>query len=354
MHHLLGDLWRCGAGLAEPLIDGRDPHRLLAAAGAAAERAAASSVAGPCHADPARDALDQRARVLLRDLALALRGQQFRVVYQPIVDLTTGQVTGLEALLRWCHPQLGEVSPGEFSGHLERLPQIGEFMQWVLAASLAHIARWSQALGRPLRLSVNVPAEVLLDHEFVDFALSSIAGQAVAAQQLELQLTERSLANADGPAVTRLHELREHGVRVAIANFGTGWSNLADLAQLPLDTLKVDSQFTRGVLHSRADAALSRVAVELARGLGLRCVAEGVETPEQLRFFADLACDEGQGHLFSGPLEVAAVDRLMAHAQALPHAALSASGGTATPVPAQPQPQPQPHSQEETPLPCLP
>jgi len=348
-HDLVKDLWQCGAGLAEPFVDGREPGPLLACARAAAQRAAASGVQGPCHADPVRDALDRRARVLLRDVALALSGGQFRVVYQPIVNLASREITGLEALLRWRHPELGEVSPGEFIAHLERLPQIGEVTQWVLASSLAHIARWSLELGRALRLSLNVPAEVLLDGAFVDRALSSVRRHGVAPEQLEVELTERSLTSADGPAVTRLRELREQGVRVAIDDFGTGWSSLSYLAKLPVDTLKVDLQFTRGVLHNRTDAAISRMTVELARGLGLRCVAEGIETPEQLRFFADLDCDEGQGYLFARPLEVAGVDRLMADARPLPHQAPSASVRAATALPAQPQPR----VQKEATLPCL-
>lgn len=311
VHDVVNDLWSCGAGLSEPFVDGREPNPLLACARAAAQRAATSGVQGPCHAAPARDAHDRRARVLLRDVARALGGHQFRVVYQPIVNLSTRQITGLEALLRWRHPELGEVSPGEFIGHLERPPQIVAVTQWVLATSLAHIARWSLALGRALRLSLNMPAEVLLDGDFVAEALIAIRRHGVAPDQLEVELTERSLTSADGPAVTRLHELRKHGVRVAIDDFGTGWSSLSYLAKLAVDTLKVDLQFTRGVLHSRTDAAISRMTVELARGLGLRCVAEGIETPEQLRFFAELDCDEGQGYLFARPLEVAGVDQLL-------------------------------------------
>ena len=303
--------WACGVGLAEPFVDGDDGQTLLAAARAAAERAARAGVPGPCHADPTRDARDRRARLLLRDSTTALQAGQFRAVYQPQVNLQSGEMTGLEALLRWRHPTLGEVSPGEFIGHLERLPQICDITHWMLDGSLRHIARWSRLLGRALRLSVNVPAEVLLHDAFVLFALSALYRHGVAPGQLEIELTERSLTSADGPAVTRLHELRDHGVLVAIDDFGTGWSSLAYLARLPVDTLKVDLQFTRGVLHNRADAAISRMTVELARGLGLRCVAEGIETPEQLRFFAELGCDEGQGYLLSRPLEIDAVDRLI-------------------------------------------
>lgn len=325
-HDLVKDLKNCGAGLAEPFIDGRDPQSLLAAAYAAAQRAAASGLTGPCHVDPARDAHDLRQRVLLRDVTSALRGGQFRVVYQPIVELATGKMTGVEALLRWRHPTLGDVSTSDFIGHLERLPQIGEVTQWVLASSLAHVARWSRQLGCTLLLSVNVPAEVLLDDAFVDFALSAVRRQGVAPQQLEVELTERSLTSADGPAVSRLHELRKHGVRVAIDDFGTGWSSLAYLAQLPVDTLKVDLQFTRGVLRDRADAAISRMTVELARGLGLRCVAEGIETAEQLNFFAALNCDEGQGYFFARPLEVEALDQWAAGKQRHPGAPANFGG----------------------------
>ena len=254
----------------------------------------------------------RRQRQVAADVAKALPAHQFRLVYQPVVDLANGQMTGLEALLRWAHPTLGEVSPREFIAPLEGLPQIREVTLWVLDTALAELARWDRLPGPPLHVSINVPAEALADERFVPAVVAALARHGLSPHQLEVELTERSLATTEGLTVQRLRELRRHGVMVAIDDFGTGWSSLAYLARLPVDTLKIDPQFSRGATHSRADAAICRMTVELARGLGLRCVVEGIERAGQLRFFTDLHCREGQGFLFSRPLEAEAVDDLVA------------------------------------------
>lgn len=254
---------------------------------------------------------DLRAQRLRCDVRGALPAGQFRLVFQPVVDLASGELFGFEALLRWSHPELGQVMPCEFIAELERMPDIAPVTQWVLSTSLGHLQRWCTALGRPLRMAVNLPAELLLDDEFTQFTLAEVERQQINPRQVELELTERSLADANGPAVARLRELRSQGVQIAIDDFGTGWSSLAYLAQLPVTTLKVDRQFTCGVTSSRADAAIARMTVELARGLGLRCVAEGIESAGQLRYFADLRCAEGQGFFIAKPLEVDAIDRWM-------------------------------------------
>ena len=308
---LLQPVWPCVTGVAELQTDGHDAHTLMAVAQAASLRAANGQADGPCFPDAQRDGADLRTRQLLHDLPGALAAQQFRLVFQPIVELASGTLSGFEALLRWRHPTLGEVMPGEFITQLEHGPEIGAVTRWILQHALEQLARWDTLLDRPLRMSINVPVQVLLDDHFVAFTLAELERLRLSPRQLEVELTERSLTSADGPAVTRLRELRSHGVLVAIDDFGTGWSSLAYLARLPVDTLKVDMQFTRGVTHSRADAAIARMTVELARGLGLRCVAEGIERPGQRRFFTDLRCQEGQGYLFSRPLEVAAVDALL-------------------------------------------
>ena len=308
---LLRPLWPCRAGLSEPVRDGLSAEALLAVAGQACGRLLDEPGRLICWPERERDAKEQRSRQILRDLRGALAAGQFRPVFQPIVALATGELTGFETLLRWSHPTLGEVMPGEFIAQLERMPEIVEVTRWIVAEALDKLVRWEEKLGRALRIAVNVPAEVLLDDRFVSFTLAELERHDLNPRQLEIELTERSLTCADGPAVARLHELRSHGVLVSIDDFGTGWSSLAYLAQLPVDTLKVDLQFTRGVTHSRTDAAIARMTVELARGLGLRCVAEGIERPGQQRFFNDLRCAEGQGYHFARPLEAAAVDQWM-------------------------------------------
>jgi PAS domain S-box-containing protein len=304
----LQTVWPCRAGMAELGVDGPDAQALLAQGRLACDRAFEQASEEPCYAEEHRDASDRRTQQLLRDVRLALASDQFRLVFQPVVDLANGELKGFEALLRWVHPVLGPVMPGEFIDRLERMPEIGQVTQWVLRTALGHLGRWTSALGRPLRMAVNMPAELLLDDVFTLFVLSELDRQQINPGSLELELTERSLARSSGPALTRLRELQSHGVPIAIDDFGTGWSSLAYLAQLPVSTLKVDQQFTRGVSFSRADGAITRMIVELADGLALRCVAEGIETPGQMRYFADLGCQEGQGYLFARPMEVDAVD----------------------------------------------
>ena len=309
---LLQPAWACAAGVAELPADGSSAQALLAVAESASLRASTRPGQGSCLADAQRDARDLRQRQLMHDLGGALAAEQFRLVFQPVIELASGRLIGFEALLRWHHPSLGEVMPGEFIAQLEQRSEIRAVTRWILQTALGHLARWDALLDRPLRMAVNVPVEVLLDEGFVASTLAALAYAGLSPRQLEVELTERSLASAEGPAVQHLQALRSHGVLVAIDDFGTGWSSLAYLASLPVDTLKVDLQFTRGVTHSRADAAIARMTVELARGLGLRCVAEGIERPGQLRFFTELGCAEGQGYLFARPLEVAAVDALLA------------------------------------------
>lgn len=310
----LKPVWRAHAGLAEPHIDGADTEQLLRAALHASALATEGDFDAPRYIDARRDASDARERRIIRDLALALPLGQLRIVYQPVVSLDTGQMTGLEALLRWRHPVLGEVAPAEFIGHLERTTEIRDVTAWVVTVALGHVERWSRRLGRALRVSVNVPAELLVDDHFVVFALAQLARLQLMPAQLEIELTERSLARNDRPTAARLAELRSHGASVAIDDFGTGCGSLTYLNQLPVDRLKIDVRFSRGATRNPTDAAICRMTAELARGLGLGCVAEGIETPEQLEFFRRLGCEEGQGYLFARPLETEAVDAAVAEA----------------------------------------
>ena len=321
---LVVPVWPCRAGLAEPARDGIAAEALVAAASRSCDRAFLAPDRPLCWPDRERDESELRARQILLDVRGALAAGQFRSVFQPVVELDTGELTGFEALLRWTHPTLGDVVPAEFIAQLERTPEIVAVARWMLTMALRNLVRWEAVLGRALRMAVNVSAEVLMDDRFVAFTLAELEHHALSPRQLEIELTERSLASADGPVVARLQELRSHGVLVSIDDFGTGWSGLAYLARLPVDTLKVDLQFTRGVTHSRADAAIARMTVELARGLGLRCIAEGIERPGQRRFFTDLKCAEGQGYLFARPLEVAAVDQWVA----APHAFAAPAGAS--------------------------
>ena len=231
------------------------------------------------------------------------RGEMF-VHYQPQVDVPSGQVVGLEALLRWRHPDLGLVPPLKFITIAEDTGQIEAIGAWVLDQALAQVARWRAAYWPTLRVAVNLSAQQLRTDGFVTMVAQALQRHGLPGQALELEITE-SVAMRD-PARTgeMLRLLRGHGVALAIDDFGTGHSSLAYLKQLPLSCLKLDRSFVMDIEHDANDAAICTATIQMAHSLGLGVVAEGVETAVQLEFLRRLGCDMVQGYYFSKPMAV--------------------------------------------------
>jgi diguanylate cyclase (GGDEF)-like protein len=236
------------------------------------------------------------------DLRSALEADQFRLVYQPIYSLDDLSVTGVEALLRWDHPTLGVVSPGEFIPLLEASGHIVEVGRAVLIEACRQMASWHSA-GSELGVSVNVSARQL-DHDvIVDQVREALALSGLDAAMLTIEVTETALmANADTTA-QRLHQLKALGVQLAIDDFGTGYSSLAYLQKFPVDSLKIDRTFTDGISRSPESKALIHTLVQLGRDLGLRTLAEGVETSEQIDHLRGQHVNEAQGFLLARPLD---------------------------------------------------
>ena len=267
-----------------------------------------------------------RAAVLERadleaDLRQALDRDQFRVQYQPIVDLHSGRITGTEVLVRWQHPTRGLLAPGSFVSLAEETGLLVAIGAWVMRRACEQTRRWQLDIPgcEGLTISVNLSAVQLTQPRLADDVAQTLRTTGLDPGHLTLELTESLLiANVDTTAIT-LTELDRLGVRLAIDDFGTGYSSLAYLRSLPVDCLKIDKAFVDDVAHSRDAAALAQAIVHLADIFGLSTVAEGIERPDQLERLRELGCRLGQGYYFAKPLDEDAVGVLL-DGQRLPRA----------------------------------
>jgi diguanylate cyclase (GGDEF)-like protein len=289
-----------GVAVADPEI--ADAHGLLSDADSAMYAAkAAGRDRVHLFSSGLRDAARWRLEVAtrLRDGAL----DQLVVHYQPIVRLDTGAVEGVEALVRWQHPDRGLLPPDSFLSVAEETGQLIPMTRWLLRETSRNAAQWAAA-GLPLRISVNISARHFATETLVRDVRTALRESGLQPEQLTLELTETSLAEDPARAEEQLRMLRTFGVRVAIDDFGTGWSSLAQLLALPIGTLKIDrSLLTAAERVSGPDTGdvLSAI-VALTRTLGIRSVAEGVETPEHLRLVRNAGCDLAQGWLLGQPM----------------------------------------------------
>jgi diguanylate cyclase (GGDEF)-like protein/PAS domain S-box-containing protein len=268
---------------------------------------------------------DYRATAVQRlrtanDLHRALTEQEFRVVYQPEVDLRTGHVTGVEALVRWHHPERGLVPPGEFIPLAEQTGLIAGIGAWVLDTALAQASQWARSRydGSSLTVWVNLSARQLGDPGLVDLVADSLSRHGVDAAQLGLEITESALLEDAEGAVTALSSLRELGVRLAVDDFGTGYSSLSYLKRLPVDAVKIDRSFVDGLAVDGDDSAIVAAVAGMARALRLTTIAEGVENLDQLQALKRLGCDLAQGFFFTTPQPPSHINRLLESDRAVP------------------------------------
>ncbi len=247
------------------------------------------------------------ARELEVGLRRALQLDQISLVYQPVVDLTTGQVSSLEALARWSHPAWGEVGPAEFIPVAEQSDLIVSLGTWVLRRALQDAASWPVLKGTAAGVAVNVSPRQLSDGDFPGLVRDLLAETGVSGERLCIEITETALIGEVGQVVAVLCALRELGVRLAIDDFGTGHASLSYLTQFPVDTVKIDRSFVAGVATEAGSAAIVGGVVAMAHAFGLRVVGEGAETAEQLSQLRRLGCEFAQGFVLSRPLPPEAV-----------------------------------------------
>jgi len=260
-----------------------------------------------------------RRRDLQAALDSAVADSAFTLVYQPIVELSSGTVAGFEALLRWPHAEWGMVQPDQFIALAEETGHIVPLGSWVLQQAMSDVARWQQrARGHPpVYVSVNVSARQLRDPGFVRGVRRRLTESGLAPSSLVLELTESGLLRPDQRLRADLEELKGMGVRLAIDDFGTGYSSLSYLRELPIDLLKVDKSFVDGIAVSTKRLALVEVIIRIAKTLGLTVIAEGIESEVQRDMLVSMGCRYGQGYLLAVPMPADEAEALLRVGQSL-------------------------------------
>jgi diguanylate cyclase (GGDEF)-like protein/PAS domain S-box-containing protein len=246
-----------------------------------------------------------------REMHRGLESNQFTAHYQPQISSETGAIVGLEALVRWEHPQRGLLTPGEFIPIAEEVGLIGRIGELLLRTACADLKRWYE-MGLPhVRLSVNLSALQLVKHDFVDDILEVLKDNGLSGECLELEITEHVVLTDVESVIQKLRRLSSHGITVAIDDFGTGYSSLSYLQRLPVHTLKIDRSFLQEVAEGRKGSSIVAGIISMAKGLNLNIVAEGVETEYQRLYLESLGCPEMQGFLFSRPIDEAGARELL-------------------------------------------
>ena len=320
LHRLLmaADEWRAGVALGElrlsvdiraGISEWRAPRvsveDLLRQADVALLQAKEQSTLAVVY-QPTHDAEHRRRIMLVGELRHALSTAGLAMHYQPLVNMTDRAAVGFEALLRWVHPTLGNISPEEFIPLAERASVLPDLSRWVLNATIAQLGAW-QRQGLDLGIAVNLSAADFADGGLPARVLALLREHQVPATRLLLEVTESAIMREPQLAAQIMQQLRTAGVRFAIDDFGTGHSSLAQLHALPVDELKIDRVFIADLEQSASNLAIVRTTIELGHSLGLKVVAEGIETPEVWAVLLRLGCDVAQGYFISRPMPAAAV-----------------------------------------------
>ena len=264
-----------------------------------------------------RDLAHQRQISLIRDLRKAPQNGELMLHYQPKLDIRQGTVRQAEALLRWAHPQFGNVSPAEFIVLAERTGSIHLLTNWVIEEAMRQLAEWRKR-GLVLQVSVNISADDLLGDDLAGFVVGLLKQYGVPAEQLVFEITESAIMSQPEKALVVLHKLRDCGISLSIDDFGTGYSSLAHLKRLPVQELKIDQSFVRDLDETSEDAVIVRSTIEMSHNLGLKVVAEGVEYQHSLDLLRRWHCDTAQGYLISRPLTAAAFETWIVKTRELP------------------------------------
>ncbi|MRV73401.1 EAL domain-containing protein [Duganella sp. FT92W] len=305
-------------GIAMYPDDATDPETLVKYADTAMERAKQAGRDGYRFFTAGMN-----VQVLARlDLEMALRRaldeEEFVLHYQPKINLNTGRISGVEALIRWQRPGVGLVYPSEFVAVLEDTGLIIRAGAWIIDAACRQIAAWNRSMTGPVHVAVNVSSRQFIEGDLEEEVRAALERHKVPAELLELELTETALMSNAERTIGVLTRLKELGVKCAIDDFGTGYSSLAYLQRFPIDKLKIDIAFVRDITTNPNDAAIAVAIISMAHSLKLRVIAEGVEARAQLEYLRRNRCDEIQGYFFSRPLPADELGQLVAAGKGLP------------------------------------
>ena len=298
-------------GIAMSPRDGEDADTLLRKADAAMYHAKAVGRNNYQLFRERLPAADKTHLALESELRKALKEGALEVYYQPKIDLNTGQPTGAEALARWNHPELGMVPPSDFVPVAEQTGMIGALGEFVLRSACLQAKRWhDEGLG-PIRVSVNLSPQQFRNTGIVESVTQILKETGVSPGLMELEITESTLMENEENAIEALLAMRGIGLTVSLDDFGTGYSSLSYLKRFPIDTVKIDRSFVRDIPSDKDDAAIIAAIISMGQALGLRTLAEGVETEEQRAFLCERGCDEMQGYLMSPPVPPDALTELL-------------------------------------------
>lgn len=263
--------------------------------------------------DPERHQSRRSTRRALLERALhhALEKEQLFLLYQPQIDLDSGEVRGVEALLRWEHPELGTISPTEFIPLAEETGLILSISKWVLHAACTQNSTWHKQGYSDLRMAVNLSAQQFSKPGLDRLVNDVLNDSGLAPRWLELELTETIALHDIDAAIETLKVLKSMGVRLAIDDFGTGYSSLSYLRHFPIHSIKIDRSFVGGITTNSSDAAIARAVIAMAQNLGVRVVAEGVENEKQLTFLRSYECHEVQGYYFFPPMPAKNIGQIL-------------------------------------------
>jgi diguanylate cyclase (GGDEF)-like protein len=250
-------------------------------------------------------------------LRRAIEDGQLEVFYQPKLELATGRLSSAEALVRWRHPVRGMVPPGEFIGLAEETGLIADIGEFVLRQACRQAREWQRSGLSPIRVSVNLSVHQLRQGKLVSLVRQVLDEAGLMPEYLELELTESQLLDSVEHIISTFQQLRELGVKLAIDDFGTGYSSLSYLKRFPVDYVKIDQAFIRGLNEGTEDAAITRAIIAMAHSLELKVVAEGVENAQQLEFLREHKCDEVQGYLISRPVDASAMGDVLRKCEAI-------------------------------------
>jgi EAL domain-containing protein (putative c-di-GMP-specific phosphodiesterase class I) len=290
--------------------DGTDPQTLLKTADMALYRAKEQGRNNYQYYYPNLNASAHERLTLETGLRQALERKEFLLHYQPQVDLATGRITGLEALLRWQRPEQGLVPPAKFIPLAEETGLIIPIGEWVLRTACAQGKAWQTGGFHDIRVTVNISGRQFQQKNLTETVKAILKETGLDHHCLGLELTESVLQNAE-TTIAVLRELTEIGIDISIDDFGTGYSSLSYLKRFPIRTLKIDQSFVRNLTTNPDDPMIIKAIISLAHSMRLKTIAEGVETEDQLRFLQSLQCDGMQGYLFSRPLPAEEITQLL-------------------------------------------
>ncbi|UQZ83009.1 Cyclic di-GMP phosphodiesterase Gmr [Paenibacillus konkukensis] len=291
----------CSMGIAIFPVDGREPKELMKRADMALYAVKDSGRNGISFF---RLDMEERSleRILLEnELKKAIQQEQFHIDYQPKLDLATGELIGMEALVRWNHPELGRIPPNKFIPIAEETGLILPLGEWVLRRGCEQNKKWQDQGYLPLKLSVNLSVRQFYQSDLLVKIKEILQQTGLEPQWLELEVTESVFSDMDNAAAI-LQKIRDLGIHTSIDDFGTGYSSFGYIQRLPIDTLKIDASFIRDIHQNKESHAIVKAILTIAQTLGLNVIAEGVENEEQLAVLSEDGCDQGQGFLFSKPL----------------------------------------------------